>query len=70
MTRGQNSLEMEFDAPVVNTRSKQVQRVPLVVLAATDDELTEHERVLAEIAKESKGKCLWQALEAQAVPTA
>jgi DNA polymerase-3 subunit epsilon len=70
MTRGQNSLEMEFDAPVVNTRSKQVQRVPLVVLAATAEEQADHHRVLAEIAKESKGKCLWQALEAQVAPTA
>jgi DNA polymerase-3 subunit epsilon len=70
MTRGQNSLEMEFDAPVVNTRSKQVQRVPLVVLAATAEEQADHQRVLAEIAKESKGKCLWQALEAEAAPTA
>ena len=38
--------------------------VPLVVVTASDDELKLHDGMLAVIAKASKGKCLWQALEA------
>lgn len=65
MTRGQNSLEIEFDSPVVDyTAGGTRQRPPLVVLRASTDELAEHERVLAEIAKESKGRCLWRDLGA------
>jgi DNA polymerase-3 subunit epsilon len=64
MTRGQNSLEMDFDSPAVDysiggTR----QRPPLLVLAASEAELADHARVLGEIAKESKGKCLWRDME-------
>jgi DNA polymerase-3 subunit epsilon len=67
MTRGQNSLEIEFERPrtshaVGGTR----QRAPLVVLAATEAELADHARVLGEIAKESKGKCLWSEFEGAA----
>ncbi|MDD5248413.1 MAG: DNA polymerase III subunit epsilon [Rhodocyclaceae bacterium] len=60
MTRGQESLMMDLDAPaaaaVVQPAGK---RAPLRVLRASDAELAEHERVLQEIAKQSKGKCLW-----------
>lgn len=64
MTRGQNSLEMNFDAPAVDySPGGARQRPPIVVLAASEAELAEHERVLAEIAKESKGRCLWRELE-------
>jgi DNA polymerase-3 subunit epsilon len=64
MTRGQNSLEIEFDAsPVDYSAGGTRQRPPLVVLRAGDAELADHARVLAEIAKESKGKCLWRDLE-------
>ena len=64
MTRGQNSLEIEFDSPAVDyTAGGTRQRPPLVVLHATADELAEHARVLAEIAKESKGRCIWHDLE-------
>lgn len=59
MTRGQNSLEMNFDAPTVATPAGSSKRAPLKVLRATDAELVDHQRVLAEIGKESKGKCLW-----------
>jgi DNA polymerase-3 subunit epsilon len=67
MTRGQNSLEIEFDRPqaghmVGGTR----QRAPLLVLAASEDELADHARVLGEIVKESKGHCLWRDLEGSA----
>jgi DNA polymerase-3 subunit epsilon len=60
MTRGQNSLEIAFDsAPVDYSAGGTRQRPPLVVLRASDEELAEHERVLGEIARESKGNCLW-----------
>ena len=62
MTRGQESLMMELDAPVaVVATLSAVARVPLRVLRASEDELAEHERVLKEIANESKGRCLWLA---------
>ncbi|MDP2132815.1 MAG: DNA polymerase III subunit epsilon [Sulfuritalea sp.] len=64
MTRGQNSLEIEFDSPAVDyTAGGTRQRPPLVVLRASPDELAEHARVLADIAKESKGRCIWRDLE-------
>ena len=60
MTRGQNSLEIEFDSPPVDySMGGTRQRPPLVVLRASEAELSDHERVLGEIARESKGKCLW-----------
>jgi DNA polymerase III subunit epsilon len=37
--------------------------VPLIVVTASADELKLHEGMLATIAKASKGKCLWQALD-------
>jgi DNA polymerase-3 subunit epsilon len=66
MTRGQNSLEMDFDAPPVMQQAGRGKRPPLRVLCASAEELAEHQRVLGEIAKESKGKCVWQALEVEA----
>jgi DNA polymerase-3 subunit epsilon len=67
MTRGQNSLEIEFDrAPVDYSAGGTRQRPPLVVLAASEAELADHARVLGEIAKESKGQCLWRDLEGAA----
>lgn len=64
MTRGQNSLEIEFDSPPVDySMGGTRQRPPLVVLRASEAELADHARVLGEIAKESKGKCLWRDLE-------
>ncbi|OHC66193.1 MAG: DNA polymerase III subunit epsilon [Rhodocyclales bacterium GWA2_65_19] len=63
MTRGQNSLEIEFDSPAVDYSAGGTrQRPPLVVLRASDAELADHNRVLGEIAKDSKGKCLWRDL--------
>ena len=64
MTRGQNSLEIEFDSPPVDySMGGTRQRPPLAVLRASETELADHARVLGEIAKESKGKCLWRDLE-------
>ena len=65
MTRGQNSLEIEFDSPAVDySLGGTRQRPPLVVLRASEEEIADHARVLGEIGKESKGnKCLWSDLE-------
>ena len=60
MTRGQESLMMDLDAPAAAAVALPAgKRAPLRVLRAGAAELAEHERVLKEIAKESKGKCLW-----------
>ena len=64
MTRGQNSLDIPFDAPVLHRATTAAgQRPPLRVLRASADEVAEHQRVLGEIGKESKGKCLWATLD-------
>jgi DNA polymerase III subunit epsilon len=60
MTRGQESLVMDLDTPVVESGVVSLAgRPPLPVLLASEAELVDHERVLAEIGKESKGRCLW-----------
>ncbi len=63
MTRGQDTLLMDLDdAPATDAALLAGgAKAPLIVLRASDEELAEHERVLAEVAKESKGKCLWLA---------
>lgn len=61
MTRGQESLIMDLDVapsyPTASTASGE--RQALKVQRASAEELQAHERVLAEITKESKGRCLW-----------
>jgi DNA polymerase-3 subunit epsilon len=61
MTRGQESLIMDIDQD--DTRSWETLEVPRarVVLRATEQELAEHQRLLASIERESKGNCLWLA---------
>jgi len=61
MTRGQESLVMDLDAAPtdVNLDEQGGRRPAAIVLRASAAELAEHERVLAEIFKESKGNCLW-----------
>lgn len=62
MTRGQESLMMDLEVPAaVAAAVMPGKRAPLRVLRASDDDLAAHERVLGEIAKESKGNCLWLA---------
>ncbi|MFZ2629603.1 MAG: DNA polymerase III subunit epsilon [Rugosibacter sp.] len=62
MTRGQNTLTMDFAAPAANMTTVGASERPLLkVVRACDAELAEHARVLTEIGKESKGKCLWMA---------
>jgi len=67
MTRGQDSLLMDLEAPIAAAASQAANvaqvRVPLIVLAANEEELAAHEKSLAAIDKESKGKCLWLKLE-------
>ena len=65
MTRGQNSLSIDFDGPRKPRRTDGPPRGPLLVVPASAAELAEHERVLTEIAKESKGNCLWQKMDAE-----
>jgi len=64
MTRGQETLMMDLDlAPESEALTMSGgNRLPLTVLRATPEELAENERVLAEIATESKGKCVWMKL--------
>lgn len=65
LTRGQDSLLMDLDTPTANQTLEfaNAPRPVLRVLRATDEELLEHERVLKEVDKESKGKCLWLAAD-------
>jgi DNA polymerase-3 subunit epsilon len=65
MTRGQESLMMDLEMGAAEMAALITgERPPILVLTATAEELAGHERVLAEIDKESKGKCMWRALTA------
>ncbi|MBV2235593.1 MAG: DNA polymerase III subunit epsilon [Sterolibacterium sp.] len=63
MTRGQETLLMDLDSPpagtTLHTTPADLTRQPRKILRATASEQAEHDRVLAEIAKESQGNCLW-----------
>ncbi len=66
MTGGQGALALtEQGAPPRGLEGERAARVPvrtavpLLVLAATGDELEAHEAMLALIARESGGRCLW-----------
>lgn len=63
MTRGQNSLAMDFTGTRHRDQASRAARPSVRLLKATPEELADHQRVLAEVVKESKGKCLWQTLE-------
>ena len=66
MTRGQESLLMEL-ADDSDTGQERIEERLAVsahhqrVLRASPEEISEHEALLAEIQKESKGKCVWLA---------
>ncbi len=65
MTRGQESLMMDLEMGSAEMAALITgERPPIRVQTATAEELAGHESVLAEIDKESKGKCLWRALTA------
>ncbi|MBK9956821.1 MAG: DNA polymerase III subunit epsilon [Rhodocyclaceae bacterium] len=62
MTRGQESLVMDIDEPIEPVVQFVAGSRPVLrVIRAMTDELAEHTRVLQEVDKESKGKCLWLA---------
>ena len=67
MTRGQGSLLGEGDDADerAETLAANALRAPLRVVAASAEELAAHAQQLEDIAKASKGACLWQQLEAQ-----
>lgn len=63
MTRGQDSLMMELEVGGAELASLgRGERPPIIVMLPDAGELAEHERVLAEIDKESKGMTLWRTL--------
>ncbi|HRP98318.1 MAG TPA: DNA polymerase III subunit epsilon [Rhodocyclaceae bacterium] len=62
MTRGQESLIIAFEEAApgpLEVAAGLAERPPLKVVRASADELAEHESVLADIDKASKGQCLW-----------
>lgn len=62
MTRGQETLVMDLDSPrdAADAPGMAGERMPLPVLRATDEELAAHEKLLDDIALESKGRCIWR----------
>jgi len=65
MTRGQDSLAMDVEpAPRAAAATRRAAgKLELVVLAASNAELAEHERLLADLDKASKGATVWRGLE-------
>ena len=66
MTRGQDSLIVEVEVTPQETAVARHARgrLELVVVAASEEELAEHEKQLAAIDKASRGACVWKKLEA------
>jgi len=65
MTRGQNSLTMDLGtSPQQADASDIAEPAPaaeVILLRAIEDELAEHQAILASIDKETKGQCVWLA---------
>jgi len=65
MTRGQESLIMDLtteessQSAIAAQALRSKSRKAHLIVRASDGELSEHEKLLAAIQKESKGKCLW-----------
>ncbi|RYE71575.1 MAG: DNA polymerase III subunit epsilon [Oxalobacteraceae bacterium] len=62
MTRGQNSLTMDVEEET-SSDGEALEIVPLgeiIVVAASSDELAEHDTVLAGLDKSVKGNCVWR----------
>jgi len=73
MTRGQESLIIALEEPVPGSAEAGgvlFERSPLKVLRASAEELAEHDRVLNDIAKATKGNCLWQEPEPEPIASA
>ncbi|WP_180683258.1 DNA polymerase III subunit epsilon [Tepidicella baoligensis] len=66
LTRGQDALVMEIDAPgsiQAEVRSLDLSQFELPVLRPSEQEAQAHEALLADLDKASQGKTVWRALE-------
>ena len=66
MTRGQDALLMEVESTDTghgNAQLADISQLKLPVIRATEQELTQHEDVLAQLDKASGGKTVWRTLE-------
>jgi len=72
MTRGQDSLIMDLEQPVVpvSREAGEAGERMLIILAASTEELAEHDKLLAGIDKEAKGGSVWHTLEATSLNAA
>jgi DNA polymerase III subunit epsilon len=74
MTRGQETLAIEVEergvAVAAGDSVTVIERQALVVVAASDEEAAAHAALLAGIAKENKGRCVWLAEPAPAPESA
>jgi DNA polymerase-3 subunit epsilon len=64
MTRGQETLAIEVEAAPVGAGGvavAQVERGPLRVIEASEEEAAAHAALLEGIARESRGRCVWLA---------
>ena len=70
MTRGQETLSIDIgSAPALSSivvDGLQAVRAPLLVMLPTPEEITAHAEYLAELDKESRGRCIWLAEAPQA----
>ncbi|CAN5407070.1 DNA polymerase III subunit epsilon [soil metagenome] len=68
MTRGQNSLTMDLSEPEQRSADGADMLAPqlaeIIVFGASEEELSEHEAVLAKLDKEVKGTCIWHVVPA------
>jgi DNA polymerase-3 subunit epsilon len=68
MTRGQNSLTIDLEVSETTSADGSAIEIAslaeIIVLQATDEELTEHEGMLDRLDKEVKGTCVWRAVPA------
>lgn len=67
LTRGQDALVMDMETSNVNSQGVQaidLSGFSLPVLMASDTEAQEHESILIDLDKASKGKTVWRSLEA------
>jgi DNA polymerase-3 subunit epsilon len=62
MTRGQDSLMMELDAPAQLAAAGKIDASRLVVLRATDEERRAHEAYMDGMEREAGGKVVWRKL--------
>lgn len=68
MTRGQNSLTIDLDvdeeAFANGGKADAIPMAEIIVVAASADELAEHEVVMKSLDKEVKGSCIWRTVVA------